>query len=218
MRQVALLFLCCGWALAAQPKFDSVLYGVSYYHEYMPYERLEKDVALMEKAGLTVVRLGESTWSSWEPREGQFEAAWMHRIVDRLHEAGIKVIMGTPTYSIPPWLYKKHPEILVSRLGPLNPLGSDRMQPTYYSSLEGGGYGVRQNMDLTHPAYRFHAERVIRFVASEFANHPAVIGFQVDNETHPNSSNSASMHADWVDYLQEKFHTAANRNRIWGFS
>ena len=51
---------------AATPKFDTVLYGASYYHEYMPEERLEKDIALMQKAGVTVVRLGESTWSSWE--------------------------------------------------------------------------------------------------------------------------------------------------------
>ena len=56
---------------------DTVLYGASYYHEYMPYERLEKDAQLMEDAGVTVVRVGESTWSSWEPREGKFEFAWI---------------------------------------------------------------------------------------------------------------------------------------------
>jgi hypothetical protein len=74
-------------------------------------DRLEKDVALMQKSGITVVRLGESTWTSWEPREGEFEFAWMQRILDCLHGAGIRVILGTPTYSIPPWLYRKHPEI-----------------------------------------------------------------------------------------------------------
>ena len=81
-----------------------ILYGASYYHEYMPYERLEQDVQLMEKAGISVMRLGESTWSSWEPRDGEFSFAWMERILDRLHKAGIRVILGTPTYSIPPWL------------------------------------------------------------------------------------------------------------------
>ena len=63
------------------------------------------------------VRLGESTWSSWEPRNGQFEFAWMDRVIDRLDQAGIKVILGTTTYSIPPWLYHEHPEILVTRKG-----------------------------------------------------------------------------------------------------
>src|SRR5271157_2672167 len=84
----------------AADKMDTVLYGVAYYPEYMPSDRLDKDVELMQKAGITVVRVGESTWSRWEPRDGDFQFAWMQRVLDRLHQAGIKVILGTPTYSI----------------------------------------------------------------------------------------------------------------------
>ena len=135
MKSVLPLVLLAGSAAAA-PEFQTPLYGVSYYHEYMPNERLETDVELMQKAGVTVVRLGESTWSSWEPRDGEFQFAWMDRVVDRLHAAGIKVILGTPTYSIPPWLYRKHPEILLT--------GLDGQQAKY---------GIRQNMDLTHPTF-----------------------------------------------------------------
>ena len=47
-----------------------VLYGAAYYHEYEPYERLDQDIAMMKKAGLKVVRMGESTWSLWEPEDG----------------------------------------------------------------------------------------------------------------------------------------------------
>src|ERR1051325_7623958 len=158
--------LLASMAFAQPPKFDTVLYGASYYHEYMPYERLEQDVALRQKAGMTVVRLGESTWSSWEPRDGQFEFAWMDRVIDRLHKAGIKVILGTPTYSIPPWLYHKHPEVLVTRLGG-----------------QKATYGMRQNMDITHPTFRFHAERVIRQILAHYKDHPGIIGYQIDNET-----------------------------------
>ena len=88
--------------------FPTVLYGAAYYNEYMPQDmpdaqdvRLEKDVALMKAAGLNVVRMGESTWSLWEPEDGHFEYAWMDRIVDAMGKAGIKVILGTPTYSLP---------------------------------------------------------------------------------------------------------------------
>ena len=80
--------------------FPTVLYGVAYYNEYMPGDqaaRLEKDVALMKAAGINVVRMGESTWSLWEPEDGQFEYAWMDRVVDAMGKAGIKVILGTPT-------------------------------------------------------------------------------------------------------------------------
>lgn len=68
----------------------------------------------MKDAGISVVRVGESTWSLFEPREGEFEFAWMDRIIDKMHAAGIKVILGTPTYSIPAWLWSKHPEVLLT--------------------------------------------------------------------------------------------------------
>lgn len=46
----------------AQP---TILYGAAYYNEYMPADlqpgRLETDVALMKQAGISVVRMGEST-------------------------------------------------------------------------------------------------------------------------------------------------------------
>ena len=80
------------------------------------YARLEKDVALMKAAGLNVVRMGESTWSLWEPEDGHFEYAWMDHIVDAMGKAGIKVILGTPTYSIPAWMAHQHPEILADRI------------------------------------------------------------------------------------------------------
>ncbi|HSD30041.1 MAG TPA: beta-galactosidase, partial [Vicinamibacteria bacterium] len=127
---------------------DTILYGAAYYHEYMPYERLDKDIELMKRAGFTVVRVGESTWTSWEPQEGVFQYDWMDRIVGRMQEAGIKVVMGTPTYSIPPWLDAKHPEIMVV------PLGQVRTPREFY--------GIRQNMDISHPVYRQYCERVIR--------------------------------------------------------
>ncbi|MCP5117901.1 MAG: beta-galactosidase, partial [bacterium] len=219
MQRFLLVLLLSPLSIVAQaPRMDTILYGVSYYHEYMPYERLEKDVQMMEKAGLTVVRLGESTWSSWEPREGEFQFAWMERIINRLHKAGIKVILGTPTYSVPPWLYRKHPEIVVTHLGPRPPLGPDRMQPAYPGGIPPGGYGVRQNMDLTHPTYRRYAERVIREVVSHFKDHPAVIGIQVDNETHPNASNSRSMHAGFVNHLKRKYGSTEKLNKLWGFA
>jgi len=92
---------------------DTILYGVAYYPEYMPYDRVDQDVQLMQKAGISVVRIGESSWGLWEPEDGKFEYAWMDRVVDKLHDAGIRIILGTPTYSIPAWMYKKHPEIVV---------------------------------------------------------------------------------------------------------
>lgn len=183
----------------AADRMETFLYGAAFYEEYMPADRLEKDVALMEQAGINVVRVGESTWSLWEPEDGRFEFAWMDRIIDRLARAHIKVILGTPTYSIPPWMFKKHPEILVTRL--------DGRRATY---------GMRQNMDITNPDFLRYSERVIRKITEHYRDNRAVIGYQVDNETTSNGTAGPNVQAGFVNYLREKFGSVDRLNRIWG--
>jgi beta-galactosidase len=199
----------------APDKMETVLYGVAYYPEYMPYDRLDKDVEMMQKAGITVVRVGESTWSTWEPRDGDFQFAWMQRVLDRLQAAGIKVILGTPTYSIPTWLYKEHPEIAVTHNGQAPPL-NDPFSPAYPTSGPPGYYGPRQNYDFLNPYFRQHAERIIRQILSHFKDHPAVIGFQIDNETFPTGVPTPYMNAAFLDRLKKKYKTPETINKIWG--
>jgi len=200
---------------AEKPKLGTILYGASYYHEYMPYERLEKDIELMKEAGISLIRLGESTWSSWEPQPGEFQYAWMERTLDKLYKAGIKVVLGTPTYSVPPWLYKMHPEILVFQNTEAGPSGREGYS-TYSGRKAPGAYGPRQNMDITHPAYLHYAERIIRKVVSHFKDHPAIIGFQVDNETHPTGFATPRTRKLFASYLKDKFKTTEKLNEIWG--
>ncbi len=176
----------------------NVLYGAAYYHEYEPYERLDKDVAMMKDAGLTVVRLGESTWSLWEPEEGKFEYAWMDRVVDAMGKAGIKVIMGTPTYSIPTWMYREHPEILA------RPLGGAEV-----------GYGMRQNMDTDSSAFRFYAQRLIQHMVEHYKDNPNVIGWQIDNETSSYGASNHDVFTGFVNHLKQKFGTTDNLNKAW---
>jgi beta-galactosidase len=168
MKHIILFILLTGALLhpaQAQYRFDNILYGAAYYHEYMPAERLDEDIRMMKDAGLTVVRVGESSWGLFEPQEGVFDFAWMDRILDKMHTAGIKVIFGTPTYSIPAWMAHRYPEVLAEH-------------------TKGGKeyYGIRQNMDFTNPTYRFFCERIIRKLMQRYAKHPAIIGYQVDNE------------------------------------
>ena len=89
-----------------------LLYGAAYYDEYMPYERLEKDVAMMKKAGINTVRIAESTWSTCEPQEGVFDFSHVIRVMDAMEEAEINVIIGTPTYAVPTWMVKAYPDVL----------------------------------------------------------------------------------------------------------
>jgi beta-galactosidase len=185
--------------------FPTILYGAAYYNEYMPQdtpnaqdERLVKDVALMKAAGLNVVRMGESTWSLWEPEDGRFEYAWMDHIVDAMGKAGIKVILGTPTYSIPAWMAHQHPEILGRQL--------NGHQNTY---------GMRQNMDTDSPAFRFYAERLIRHIAAHYKDNPTVIGWQVDNETSSYDAANPDVFIGFQHYLEKKFGTPEALSKAW---
>jgi beta-galactosidase len=179
---------------------DTILYGVAYYHEYMPYERLDEDIALMKRAGISVVRVGESTWTSWEPRDGEFQFEWMDRVVDKMHAAGIAVVMGTPTYSVPPWLYAKHPEIMVM------PLGQVRQAWQFY--------GPRQNMDIT--VYREYCERIIRKIAERYSKRPGIVGWQIDNETGSYGTAGPNVQAGFKEWLKRKFGTVESLNKAWG--
>ena len=165
-----------------------LLYGVAYYDEYMPYDRLDKDVEMMKKAGINTVRIAESTWSTCEPQPGVFDFSHVERVMDAMEEAGINVIIGTPTYAVPTWMVKAHPDVLAE-------------------TVKGRGiYGARQIMDITHPVYLFYAERVIRELLKRTAHRKCVIGFQLDNETKYYGTAGKNVQEQFVKYIREKFH------------
>ena len=167
---------------------DKLLYGVAYYDEYMPYDRLDKDVEMMKKAGINTVRIAESTWSTCEPQPGVFDFSHVERVMDAMEEAGINVIIGTPTYAVPTWMVKAHPDVLAE-------------------TVRGRGiYGARQIMDITHPVYLFYAERVIRELMKLTAHRKCVIGFQLDNETKYYGTAGKNVQEQFVKYIREKFH------------
>ena len=165
-----------------------LFYGAAYYDEYMPYDRLDKDVEMMKKAGINTVRIAESTWSTCEPQPGVFDFFHVERVMDAMEAAGINVIIGTPTYAVPTWMVKAHPDVLAT-------------------TVKGRGiYGARQIMDITHPVYLFYAERVIRELMKRTAHRKCVIGFQLDNETKYYGTAGKNVQEQFVKYLREKFH------------
>jgi beta-galactosidase len=176
-----------------------VLFGAAYYHEYQPRERLKTDLDLMADARFTVIRVGESVWSTWEPQNGRFELDWLEPVLDGARERGISVILGTPTYAAPPWLARQYPEIAGER-----------------ATGQRIGWGARQEADFTHPAFRFHAERVIRKIAERYAGHPAVIGWQVDNEPGLELLHNHGVFQRFADHLRDEYGDVESLNREWG--
>ena len=180
---------------------SGILFGAAYYAEYHREERTDSDLDLMREAGFTVIRVGESVWSTWEPRDGEFDLDWLRPVLDGAHERGIAVILGTPTYAVPPWLQTAYPEIAAER-----------------RTGEPMPWGARQEVDYSHPAFRFHAERVIRAVVERYADHPAVIGYQVDNEPGMLLFHNRGSFQRFVRRLKAQYGDVETLNREWGLT
>jgi beta-galactosidase len=142
-----------------------VIYGVQYYPEQWPEERWELDARLMAEAGVNTVRMGEFAWSAYEPEEGRFDFAWMDRVLELMRGRGIGVIMCTCSRTPPPWLYARHPSI---------------------SNVDIDGIGQRAGGRYAYcPSSREFADLALAIdsqVVAHFAGHPAIVGWQIDNE------------------------------------
>lgn len=176
------------------------LFGAAFYPEYMPYDRIDRDLSMMKKANMNVIRVAESTWSTLEPREGEFDFSVIDRILEKAAAYDMQVIVGTPTYAIPAWMARLEPDVMVT-----TPQGRKK-------------YGKRQSMDIIHPAYRRYAERVIRKLIGHVCAHPNVIGYQIDNETRYYENSSAEMQELFRRHMMEKFKTTEALNQAYGLA
>jgi len=140
-------------------------FGVDYYPEQWPEERWTIDAQLMAEAGFNVVRLAEFAWSRMEPMEGQYDFDWLDRAIEILQSKGIKVVLGTPTASPTPWLMKKNLELFRVR--------EDGQRVTF---------GNRREYCPNNSLYHEYSRRIVTKMAEHYAGHPAVIGWQIDNE------------------------------------
>ncbi|GAA4320141.1 beta-galactosidase [Mucilaginibacter gynuensis] len=186
--------------VSAQYKPDKLLFGVAYYDEYMPYERLNKDIKMMQAAGINVVRIAESTWGTVEPQEDVYDFTHIDRVLSAMHKAGIRVIVGTPTYAVPTWLAKKYPDVLA-----ITAKGQNQ-------------YGARQNMDITNIHFREHAEKVIRKIMEHVKDNPAIIGYQVDNETKAYGTSGPNVQKQFVEYMKAKYPSLDSLNKAFGLN
>jgi beta-galactosidase len=178
-----------------------ILFGAAYYPEYLPASRLEVDLDLMQAAGFNVIRVGESVWSTWEPEDGRFELEWLAPVLEAAYARGIGVILGTPSYAVPPWLRRKHPETTAQR-----------------STGTGIPYGHRQNVDFTNPTFKGLVERVVRQIVGRYATHPAIIGWQIDNEPGLELFHNPAVVQGFVDDLRRRYGTVDALNDRWGLT
>lgn len=177
--------------------------GVCYYPEQWPTSLWREDARRMKALGLTYVRIGEFAWSRFEPQPGTYDFAWFDQIIDILSEAGLKVVIGTPTATPPKWLIDRHPEIL-----PVDPdTGRTR------------GFGSRRHYDFSSEVYRRESDRIVLALAERYGQHPGVVGWQTDNELscHDTTlSASPAARAAFQAWCAEQYADIDALNTAWG--
>ncbi len=185
----------------SKSRFGPPYLGAAYYPEDWPPEQVDEDIRLMKLAGMNVARIGEFAWSKMEPEMGIFDFAWLRRVVDKLAEAGIATILGTPTATPPIWLTKSHPEILyVSDMGV-------RAQ-----------HGARRHTCPSSPVYRSYCERIVAEMAKEFGSDQSVIGWQIDNEIYPQGRGCCCdvCISGFQKAMARKYSSIKDLNSAWG--
>lgn len=176
--------------------------GVCYYPEQWPQERWAQDAELMRQAGISLVRIAEFAWALMEPKEGEFNWDWLDHAVEVLAAEGLEVILGTPTASPPPWLCKAHPDIL-----PVDIQGRRRR------------YGSRRHYCANNSTFRKYTERIVSEMASRYGDHPAIVGWQIDNEFGCHYSARCyceTCSESFRHWLEAKYKTVDDLNSAWG--
>ncbi len=62
---------------------------------------MEDDAAKMANTTLSYARISEFDWAILEPTDGNYDWSLLDRSVEVLHKQGVKVILGTPTATLP---------------------------------------------------------------------------------------------------------------------
>ena len=180
---------------------EGIAFGCDYNPEQWSPEVWDEDIRLMREAGVDLVAINIFGWSHLQPGPDAFDFAALDDILQRLHDAGIRVNLGTGTASAPAWLSRAYPEVL--------PMAEDgtRRYP-----------GGRQAWCPSSPIFRTASLRLVEAVAARYGSHPAVALWHVSNELGCHNAlcycdESAAAFRLW---LRERYGSISELNRAWG--
>lgn len=176
--------------------------GVCYYPEHWEKERIEKDLDIMVKNGIEIIRIGEFMWSVLEKSEDDYDFSLLEEVFKISKIKGLKVILGTPTAAPPPWMAREFPEILQK---------DERfiVRP----------YGARGNFCRSSKVFIKKVKKLVDKLAKRFGEESNLYAWQIDNEF--GNENNAYCYCEkcdkkFVKFLKEKYEDISYLNSAWG--
>lgn len=176
--------------------------GVCYYPEHWDKSLWYNDARYMVDLNISTVRIGEFAWSRLEPKSNQYHFDWLHEAIEILANAGLNIILGTPTATPPKWLVDKMPDMMM--------VDANGRRKNFTS---------RRHYCHSHLGYRQECARIVTKLAEEFATYDSIIGWQIDNEyaCHDSAlSYSPAALKGFQQWLQQKYQSIEQLNIAWG--
>ena len=175
--------------------------GTCYYPEHWDKSLWEDDLRRMKEAGISIIRIAEFAWNKFEPEEGVFTFDFFDEFLEFCLKKEMKVIFGTPTATPPAWLTEKYPEVL-----------NGRQDGVLYR------HGGRRHYNYNSPKYQELTKRIVTKIAEHYGQHPAIVGWQIDNELNCETCEfySEADSAAFRVFLQKKYGTLEQLNQSWG--
>lgn len=182
-------------------QWNTMTMGVCYYPEHWPKELWAEDLERMKNTGISTLRAAEFAWSIFEPQEGTFSFEFFDEFLALCQEKNMHVILGTPTATPPVWLTEAYPETL----------NADKNGVLLR-------HGCRRHYNYNSPVYQQFCCRIVEEMARHYGKHPAVVGWQIDNEINceTNEFYSDADHQAFRSFAKRKYGTLAKLNEAWG--
>lgn len=169
--------------------FPHLIHGADYNPEQWIDDKSvwDRDMELMLQANCNEMNVGIFSWAMLEPREGEFDFSFLDEIIDKIYNAGGRVILATPSGARPRWLAEKYPEVL---------RWTENLVPMHYSS--------RHNHCYTSRVYREKVAKINGMLAQRYGSHPAVIAWHISNE-YGGACFCPHCQAAFREYLRKKY-------------
>jgi beta-galactosidase len=193
---------CAAQSAAAHPNWPGpgqLFVGTCYQPIERSPEEVDRDIALMKKAGFNVVRIGDLSWDSFEPAPGKFDFGRWDQIIARMQASGIKVILDIPGTPAPIWLHRKYPGVdIVAENGA-------RLPPA-----------ERYMDDISDPDYIREVGILATAMMQHYALNPDIVALGYDNELgNGYMSYSAADRLRFIAWLRKKYGTIGALNNAW---